>query len=241
MIATKRTSRRIAATVIAALVGLAAVVLPGTAATAASNPEILVSDDGVTFTPQLTTGLFTGLGLLVPEESISASLWVRNPSTTDGSMRLSVADLVTTSEVFTQNVTLTAVSGTGAWTWTLADLTACNNVIPSLPIRAGETVRIDMTVTMLDVDGQTAQDESAQLGMAVDVRDARSPFPTEPCAQPGQVDPTPTPDPGPDTPDGGLSDTGARVLSFAVISAGLLGLGFFLVFWRRRREREEQA
>ncbi len=53
---------------------------------------------------------------------------------------------------------------------------------PHLPIPAGATVRIDLTVAMADVDGLTAQDESANLAFAVDVRDAQEPFPAEPCS-----------------------------------------------------------
>src|SRR6187551_2285952 len=139
--------RRVAAAALVALAAAACTVLTGTSASA-EDPQILVSDDGVNFTPSLTDGLFDGLGLLIPLESIESSLWVRNTSTVDGSLRLSIDELTTTSSVFTSNLTLTAESGNETWTWTLDELAVCGVVIPTLPVPAGATVRIDLTVAM---------------------------------------------------------------------------------------------
>src|SRR6187455_127811 len=235
MITPQFSMRRAAATALVALLAMCVTAVTGTAA-AAEDPQILVSDDGVNFTPSLTDGLFDGLGLLIPLESIESSLWVKNPSTVDGSMRLTVDELTTTSSVFTSNLRLTAVSGNETWTWTLDELAVCGDVIPTLPIPAGETVRIDLTVAMDDVDGLTAQDESANLGFVVDVRDAESPFPPEPCGLPGE---------GEGEGGGGDVDlpvTGADVGPVAALSTGLLGAGLLLLLLlRRRRAPEDQA
>lgn len=222
--------------VIASIASLALVALPSTVATAAT-PEILVSDNGVDFAPELTAGLFDDLGLLVPEESVTASLWVRNTAATDASMRLSANDLISSSPIFTQYLSLSAVAGSQTWTWTFAELTACETVIPAMLIPAGETVRIDMVVTMGDAQGQQAQDESVQLGFTVDARDAVNPFPPEACADPGDGEPGE----GEGDPDESLSNTGANVFRLTLLSVGLFVIGLIVVLSRRRRDEQENV
>ena len=218
------------------LAALGVTVVTGTAASA-EDPQILVSDDGVNFTPSLTDGLFDGLGLLIPLESIESSLWVKNTATVDGSLRLSVDELSTTSTVFTRNLTLTAVSGNETWTWTLNELAVCGDVIPTLPVPAGATVRIDLAVAMDDVNGLTAQDESANLSFVVDVRDAQAPFPAEPCELPGSGEGVGEGGGG----DGGLAGTGADVVPIGALAAGLLVAGLGLLLVLRRRPHEDSA
>jgi len=224
MITPQRRMRRAAAAALVALATLGVTVVTGTAASA-EDPQILVSDDGVNFTPTLTDGLFDGLGLLIPLESIDSSLWVQNTATVDGSLRLRIDEFASTSEIFTQNLTLTAMSGNETWTWTLDQLATCDNVIPSLPVPAGETVRIDLRISMADVDGQTAQDESANLAFEVDVRDAQNPFSAEPCELVGG--------------GGDLPGTGAEPFPMVALSAGLLLGGLVLLAMRRRARSED--
>lgn len=236
-------ARRIAAAGAVAVTAAVAALLAVPAAQAAT-PEILVSDDGVSFAPTLTDGLFDGLGLLVPGESISASLWVRNPSSTDGSLRLTIDDLVTPSQVFADNVTLTADSGNLTWSWSLADLEDCGAVVPTLAIGAGDTVRIDLTAALGDVSGLDAQNESASVGLSVIVRDAVNPFPNEACAE-APVDPT-DPDDGDGNnagggSDGSLSGTGADIGPTLWVALALLAGGFVIVIARRRRRDEDEA
>lgn len=235
-------AHRIAAAGAVAVMAAAAAFVAAPAS--AAEPEILVSDDGVTFAPTLTDGLFDGLGLLVPGESISTSLWVRNPSSTDGSLRLTVEDLVTPSQAFADNVTLSADVGNFIWTWSLAELEACGTVVPTLAIGAGDTVRIDLTAALGDVTGLDAQNESANVGISVMVRDAVSPFPNEPCLQ-APVDPTDPDDGDGDNggggSDGGLSGTGADVAATLWAAVILLAGGFLIVFARRRRRDEDEA
>ena len=224
MITPQFSMRRAAATALVALLAMCVTAVTGTAA-AAEDPQILVSDDGVNFTPTLTDGLFDGLGLLIPLESIESSLWVQNTATVDGSLRLRVDEFDSTSEVLTQNLTLTAESGNESWTWTLDELAVCDNVIPTLPVPAGETVRIDLRVSMADVDGLTAQDESANLAFEVDVRDAQNPFSAEPCELTGG--------------GGALPGTGAEPFPMVALSAGLLLSGLLILLMRRRARSEE--
>lgn len=229
-----------------AVTGLATLAIVGAAVAAPAAqpaaPQILVSDDGVTFAPTLTDGLFDGLGLLIPGESITASLWVRNPSSTDGSLRVSVDALAGGSAVFSQNVSIEATLGVDSWTFSLSQLAECGTVIPSVPIAAGTTVRIDFTAALADsVVGLEAQRESAEVGLNVAVRDARNPFPAERCEAPG---------PDPADPDGGgsaggtdgeLSGTGANAMPTIAAAIVLLVGGLIIVVTRRRRHDEDDA
>lgn len=234
MIRLHLTARRAIAAASVALAALAAT-LTGPVASAA-EPELLLSDDGVSFGPALHRGLFDDLGALVPLEPIESRLWVRNASPEVRSMRISVNDITGASDVFTESVTLTAVSGTHAWTWTLAELSSCDAMVPTMLIAAGETVRFDLTAELADVSGRDVQGETARIGFRVAARDARSPFPTDPCAGPT----TTNPDGGgsAEGPDGGLSGTGADVIPLTVVSVGLIAAGFFALLLRRRRDED---
>lgn len=244
----------VAAAAVALLTAMVGVV--AAPAAQAAPPEILVSDDGVTFTPSLTDGLFDGLGELVPLESISTSVWVRNTSSTNGSLRLTVDDFVQPSQEFAENVTITADAGPYSWTLSLADLETCGTIVPTLAIAAGATVRINLTAEMGNLTGQDAQAEAADMDLTVYVRDAASPFPSARCEQPGEGGPTDPTDP--DNPGGGsdnsggsdnnaggddssLSHTGADVARTLAIGLLLAVTGFIIVFARRRRSDEDEA
>jgi len=117
-------------------------------------------------------------------------------------------------------------NSSGEWdSWTLDELAVCDTVIPTLPVPAGETVRIDLRVSMADVDGLTAQDESANLAFEVDVRDAQNPFSAEPCELTGG--------------GGELPGTGTEPFPMVALSAGLLLSGLLLLLMRRRAGSEE--
>ena len=242
MTMTRHRIRRYVAAAILSLTALGITTATGTAASA-EEPRILVSDDGVTFAPTLTSALFDDLGMLIPLASIESSLWVQNTATTDGSLRLRVNELASASEVFSHSVTLTAMSGNKAWTSTLDELATCDSVIPTLPIPAGKTVRVDLVLAMADVDGLTAQDESANLAFVVDMRDAQYAFPAQACAQAGNGDAVfpgdALPGDGALPGEGALPRTGADFIPTAALSLGLLYGGLIILLARRRRRSEE--
>ena len=237
MTMTRNRFRRYVAAAILVLAALGITTATGTAASA-EDPRILVSDDGVTFTPTLTSALFDDLGMLIPRESIESSLWVQNTATVDGSLRLRVNDLASASDVFTRSVTLTAMSGNKTWASTLDELAACDSVIPTLSIPAGEIVRVDLVLAMADVDGLTAQDNSANLAFVVDMRDAQDAFPAQPCALSGNGDGA-LPADGALPGEGALPRTGADFIPTAALSLGLLFGGLIILLMRRRRRSEE--
>lgn len=89
-----------------ALVGgiAAALVLGGAAApVAVASAHVLVSADGIHFSPTLAGGLFDGRRMLVPGHSVSAELWVRNPTQAPAALRVSAM-----SDGFGDGVTMSA-------------------------------------------------------------------------------------------------------------------------------------
>ena len=85
---------------------------------------------------------------------------------------------------------------------------------------------------MADVDGLTAQDESANLAFVVDMRDAQDAFPAQACTLSDTVDAAL---PG----EGALPRTGADFIRTVALSLGLVFGGFIILLVRRRRQSEE--
>jgi hypothetical protein len=199
--------------------------------------EILVSADGVTFAPTLGEHFFDGLGSIVPGDRLTTRLWVKNPSATIASLRLSARDLLIPSEAFAEAVTMTTLdTGTGrSSAASLADLAACGVIIHSTTIAPDSVLQLSMTFTMAEsVDGTSAQSESADLKVVAAMREiAGGAFATTGC---GDSDLVPT-------AGGRLSFTGGRFpTELVALGALLVGSGsFFLVARRRAREEERRS
>ena len=225
----QRLTRTAAGLVLAAVSAVALAVLPAVSAQAAP-PEVLVSTDGTNFGPSLTTGVFDGLGTLVPGGSIAASLWVKNDSPDPGLVRVSVADLVVPSLEFGTGVILSSNDGLQLRTASFGELAVCSVIVPSVSVPPGGVLRINLAVRMLDVDGLTAQGETGNLGLRVSMRDlAGGPFPTASGC------------PAFAAPSGPLAFTGAHgVMPIAAFAIALVSGGLVVVLRRRRDEEVEK-
>ncbi len=142
------------AATLAMATGIAAGLTLSTAGSAsAASPDVLLSDDGIHFSTGLSDGLFDGLGLLIPGESMKSSLWIKNPTGDAAATRVSIGNLSVPSPAFGTGVSLTTVDYGGATTSTatLSELQRCAVIVPSQPMWAGSVLRIDFTVTMSDI------------------------------------------------------------------------------------------
>ena len=229
--------RRLIAVLVA--VAIATVVTFGVGAQRANAEpvEILVSADGVTFAPTLGEHFFDGLGSIVPGDRLTTRIWVKNPSATIASLRLSARDLLIPSQAFAEAVTMTTLdTGTGrASAASLADLAACGVIIHSTTIAPDSVLQLSMTFTMAEsVDGISAQSESADLKVVAAMREIEGgPFATTGC---GDSDLVPT-------AGGVLSFTGGQFpTELVALGALLVGSGsYFLVARRRGREEERRS
>jgi hypothetical protein len=217
----------------------------------AATPDVLLSDDGVNFSTGLPGGLFDGLGLLVPGESMSATLWVKNPTDDFAVIRVSVGGLSVPSAAFAAGVTLTTIDAGAATTATasFAQLQRCAVLVPSHSLGAREVLRVDFTVAMSEsVSGSDAQGQAAVLEFQISMRDAAAgAFPNAGCVVPSTplspaVPANPSRPTTPSLPAGlsqphgsGLAYTGLAPATLLFPFAGvLIGVGIFCVVRRRR-------
>lgn len=223
----------------------------GSASAAEPAPTILVSSDGVHYSTSLDANLFDGLGKLIPGDSQSATLWVKNPTAAPAEVRLSAADVVTSSSEFAASVSISTTNSGDQVTRStpLSGLKNCDVLVDSQSLAAGEAIEMTVTFTMADVSARVAQNESASLNARVGMRDAAAgPFPTSACDD-GAVlvgpDPDPTSTPtstSASTPvasassSGALAHTGLDAAAPLMIVGGLIvgGVLFFLVGRRRK-------
>ena len=230
---TRRRLTRTVTSFVLAAVGAVTLSLATGAPAQAAAPEVLVSTDGVTFGTTLPDDLFD-LDLLVPGESLEASLWVRNPGTSTGLMRVMVDSLVVDSDAFRTGVTLTATEGGVSSTAALGDLDSCAVVVAPITVPAGGDVRIDLAVRMSEtLTGLDGQSGDATLAFRVAMREAvAGPFPAGDACATSVADPAPASD--------GLAFTGSRlVVPTLIVAVALLAVGFLFLLIRRRRSDEE--
>jgi len=226
----------------AAALPVATVLLLGVAtpAHAADSPEILVSSDGVRFGHSLETGLFDGFGTIVPGDSDSAVFWVKNPTSKDVSMRVSVRDFVPPSAAFAQVVSLSSWDSLSDASGQigLSDVSDCSVVVQSRALAAEEIVEVKLSLEMLDVADKVAQGDSGALSFAVSMREeVAGPFPSSACDDDAVIlDPAAA---ARAEELRRLAMTGSDLPAAVIVAAGvLIGSGLFLVA-RRTRRRED--
>jgi LPXTG-motif cell wall-anchored protein len=220
-----------AATIAAATLGVA-----GPAA--ATSPVVLVSSDGVNFTPALATGLFADAGLLVPGDSTTTRFWIKNPTPSPASVEVTVGHLTTPSTGFAANVMLGSWNSMSQATvssrWSA--LKQCSVLVSSRTLPADGTLEVDLTITMLNATGAVAQHRTGSLNALIGMQDAAGGAISAPrCSSPV----------GPTRDHDGQAFTGSMAFTgtdfptqLLLVGAVLLGAGWFLILIRRRRRKE---
>jgi len=229
--------RRALAVIVVGFLAVAGSLVGVSAASADPPAEILVSTDGSTFSNALKGGLFDDMGLLVPLDSDTKSLWIKNPLQRSVSIRMSISDIVSSSAEWAEHVTLTSERAGGTPTTELfSDLAKCDVVVPVTSLAAGAVTRVDLTIRVLDIPTTVAQTKTGWLGFKVAMRDgAAGAFPASACDDSGVVVPVADPPANP----GNLAITGAELPTDWLVAAGvLLGFGVLLLVRRRRRSEE---
>jgi len=154
-------------------VGLAALGLIAVAVLAAPAParaagDILVSSDGVTFAPALSTALFDGVDPLVPGDSVTRTLWVDNATGLDARMQLATLARSASPSIGRALAITVAVAGARG-THTLD--TGCALLLTMPRVAAGGRMPLTVTISMSDVPGRVAQDESLAMSLLVSMSD----------------------------------------------------------------------
>jgi LPXTG-motif cell wall-anchored protein len=257
----RRSAALALAMALATLVGSGLTLGFASASADAASPVVLVSTDGVNYQPSLAVDLFSDVGLLVPGDSATSELWIKNPLTTSATVRVNVGSVTSSSVELADNMQLSAVDtsngGRVAATW--SELATCDVMVKPVTIPGGAVLQIDLSLVMLNAPALVAQHQNGSLTADVQMRDAAAgSFPVSSCDpgssdprtfSPGAIDPGTT-DPGTTTP--GTTQPAAtqprKVLGYTgetfptqllMLGGILVGVGWFLVVARRRRKREE--
>jgi hypothetical protein len=239
--------RRVVITAFTATGLIAASIAAASPAAADDPPVILVSSDGVTFAPQLASGLFAGAGLLVPGDSNVTRFWIKNPTPSPASVEVTVAQIVTPSKEFATNVTLGSWNSLAPATITRSweTLKRCGVIVMPRTLAPGGTLEVDLTIAMLNATGNVAQNQTGSLNAVIDMQDAAAgPIVAPVCAKPvTPVTPVNPVEPVGTHNTGGLPGlmafTGIDPTALLFVAAILLGAGWFLVVVRRRRRKEQ--
>jgi LPXTG-motif cell wall-anchored protein len=239
-----RGGRAVLAAIVAIVAGASTLGLSAAPAQAAA-PVVLVSTDGVNFLPGLGVGLFDGTGLLVPGDTATADVWIKNPLATPAIVRVNVGDLSVSSTELADNLRVTALdtSNGSSITATWSELAACDVMVQPVTLAGGAVLRIHLSLAMLNATGVVAQLQNGSLTANVQARDAAGgSFPASTCdpavSDPGTTDPGTT-QPAALHPRKVLGYTGETFPTQLLILGGVLvGVGWFLVAARRRRKRE---
>lgn len=198
-----------------------------------------VSSDGVQFASSLPSGLFDSYGVLIPNGSMRASLWIRNPSDQPAVVRVSLRSGAGASAGLNDYLTLrvSTPADPSVPAVSVAGDAECAVLAPVQSLAAGATLRADLTIDMMDVTGLTAQNESADLGIVIALRDAVAGlFSHSACDDDGVL--VTVLGVSPAAP-AALPGTGTDLPVPALLGGGLLlGLGAVLVR-RRRPDRPE--
>jgi LPXTG-motif cell wall-anchored protein len=204
----------------------------------AGSPVVLVSTDGVNFLPGLLVGIFDNAGLLVPGDTVTSHLWIKNPTSDPATVRVNVGSVSSSSVELADNVRLTAVDtangGTVSATW--SQLAQCSIMVQPITIVAGGELRVDLSLAMMNAPGKVAQNQDGVLTADIAMRDAAAGlFPTSTCdPAPAAIQPAAT------HPRKVLGYTGETFPTQLLMLGGILfGVGLFLVVARRRRRKTE--
>lgn len=185
-----RSERRSILRIITAVVFVSAtaVVLPPPAA--ASSPMLLVSTDGIHYTPQSTLPLFSEEWRLVPGDADVMSLWVKNGSASAGLLRIDLLDPSADDPTLAASVVISAAPELSA----ASDVTissaitngSCTVLSGDRVVSSGEAVRVEVSArvstALTDVQGSAGTVDFHLRGALADAAVARHALPGSACA-----------------------------------------------------------
>ncbi|MGA1838008.1 hypothetical protein VD659_13870 [Herbiconiux sp. 11R-BC] len=194
---------------------------------------IQVSLDGVDFRDPLSRPLFAGAPVVVPGDSMSASLWVRNAGASPATVRLSGTDAWSTSAELAAALLVSAGApgARAAEALPLGAASGCALLLTGPVLEPGSSVALTVTVAFSpDARGREAQDARAGLDFVAALRDpADGAGPSADCAGGAVVPAFPGGgDEGlaaPGIRSGAIASTGLPVALVTLVAAALLGAG----------------
>lgn len=253
-------ARRILAVALAASTVLGGL-LVASPASAATTRQLELSTDGRTWSSTLAEPLFDALPVLVPGDSVSRTLYVRNAGPSAGLLRLDAVDVQFSNPEFAKSLRVsTAVDRSSLGTADLGGSDDCITVLPMGRVGAGAVATVEITLGFDENAPMPSQQSTADFSLLLSVsEDVGQTAPEAGCPDGGIELPTlPFPeDGGSGAGDGGsasapasssapasegapgLALTGATVVPLIATAGGLLLLGLAALIATRRRKSAE--
>lgn len=126
--------------------------------------ELQVSPDGVVYADTLPSPLFDGLPVLVPNDSVASSFFVRNSGPTEAYLAVTIANPTWSDADLANAVTVGASApGNAGRTAVLSSATACTVLLDGYALGAGQSVQVTLRVAIGDLSGTAGQNASAGM------------------------------------------------------------------------------
>lgn len=155
------------------VVMLAAALTMAPQASYAAGGDLTVSTDGVTFVESSSGPVFTGIDKLVPGDSDTSTLYVRNTGEDAGYLRIVIGDVSFTDLDYANALTVSAsINGAAgpAIPFSLAD--PCWVLLEGTVLNPGQTVSIDAELALANLDGTRGQGAVATASLIASLSDA---------------------------------------------------------------------
>lgn len=251
-------TRRILAAVVTAAAVLGGL-LVASPAFATTTRQLELSTDGRTWSNSIPGTLFDALPVIVPGDSVSRTLYVRNAGSSAGLLRLDAIDVRISNPQFAKSLRVgAAIDESSLGSADLDGSSDCIQVLPSGRIAAGAVATVEITLGFDENAPMPTQDSTADFSLLLSVsEDIGQTAPAAGCPADGIELPTlPLPDDAgigngtdgrasaspsaqPAATGGGLALTGATVLPLLATSGGSLLLGIAVLTAIRRRKHAE--
>ncbi|MFT3970351.1 MAG: hypothetical protein QM695_08725 [Micropruina sp.] len=222
------------------LAGFSSATLPA----AAAGDRLLVSRDGVHFTPDSTLPLFDRMGRVVPGDQSTEQVWVKNDSTVDAVLRIDLVGPRTDSPALGAAFWLsTRQPGRPAFVPVTIETGVrngeCTVLADGIALRPRQQLRLRLTAgvdrRLSERRGMLGTVRFRLRGVLTEAAGATPVVPGSACQQPPASSPDPTapgPDQLPQTGPGALLPVG--LIGAVAIVAGTL---VSVIGWRRRRPK----
>lgn len=192
-----------------ALVVALGLLLGATPASAATGVGVVeVSDDGVNFDRTYPGAIFDDIALLVPGDSQSETVYVRNSGTAAGYLRVTLRDVDYSDQKFADALTVTtSTPGSTGSTTAISSANPCQVTHEGTVVAPGAVVPVVATLALGNLSGTDGQGATASLALRFTLSDTTpGTLPATNCDTTGTTVPvTPT------SPDGprGADSTGS--------------------------------
>lgn len=234
--------RRAKGAILSIALGMGVIIGAGTAlpAAAAVADPLLVSHDGVNFSPGSDVDLFADIDRVVPGDTVTERVWLHNDTQDAGVLRLLLVDVATTDVDLAEatDLAFADASGVEIGRLTVAEAVTAGSCISvaDVVLEPGETLRLDTDLSVDTRLGSASGDDGtdgARGSVAFQLRATLS------DAEAGAGAPVEC-DPPDARPPGELPATGGVLnMTALVVALGLLGAGAaFTVLTRTGRARE---